>query len=252
MRVTARIALDHLKSARVQREHYIGEWLPEPIPAASDFASGMATDPADAVVIQDDVSQAILILLERLTPAERAVYVLRESFALPYAEIAEILQRTPGACRQLFSTATRHLQESFLSHQVTPIEHDDAVRAFVSACVTGDLASLAKSLDPAVVVRSDGGGKVSAARRPVVGLERVSRLLIGLRTKYPHATVQLARTPGALGAVMLLEGQIAGVMTCATGARGIASIWIMRNPDKLTLWEGSLSEADPGSSEVLC
>lgn len=239
MRVASRLALDQLKSARAHREHYVGPWLPEPVPRSSDYAAGAAQDPLDAVIAAEDVSQALLVLLEQLSPAERAVYVLRESFGLPYAEIAVVLQRSAGACRQLFSVAAKRLRGSGTVTEANTAEHDDAVRAFAAACESGDLASLAQVLDPSVILRSDGGGRVSAAQRPVLGLDHVSRLLLGLRSKYPQAAVELVEVPGTLGAALLLNGEVGGLMTCAVGPRGISDVWIMRNPDKLTLWQPS-------------
>lgn len=235
MRVVGRLALDELKSARARRVDYVGEWLPEPVPVDSEYAGDRA-DPADIVSTGDAISQALLMLLESLSPAERAVYVLRESFALPYDEIADMVGRSPGACRQLLVTARRHLQANSPSGAVSRALHDDVVRAFAEACERGDVSALTQLLDPSVTVRSDGGGKVSAARRPVVGLDNVARLLIGLRTKYPQAHAELAEVPGAHGVVMVLHDDVAGVMTCAVGPSGISDIWIMRNPDKLTLW----------------
>lgn len=238
MRVAGRVALDQLKSARTRREHYVGEWLPEPVPSDSDYAVRPPADPADVTVAAEAVSQALLILLERLSPAERAVYVLRESFELPYGEIAEVLERSPGACRQLFSVANSRLRQAggAASSPVAPAAHDDVVRAFAAACESGDMAALAQILDPSVVLRSDGGGRVSAALRPVAGLEHVTRLLMGLRTKFPEASVGLVDTAGALGVTMNLDGSVAGIMTCAVSPAGITEIWIMRNPDKLTHW----------------
>lgn len=231
MRTTARIGLDTLKSARMQREKYVGEWLPEPLPA-----DAVGADPGAVVSSADSVSQAFLIILESLTPAERAVYVLRESFVMPYQEIAGVVGRSAGACRQLFSSAKRRLSSQTGETRTSRTEQDQAVRAFAAACESGDTEALAKVLDPSVVVRADGGGRVSAARRPVAGLDKVVRLFMGLRVKYPHGRVQVRRGSGALAVVLLLDEEVAGVMTCAVGAFGISDIWIMRHPDKLRFW----------------
>lgn len=235
MRTTGRIALDELKSARARRTEYIGPWLPEPVPAESDYGSGHEPDPADVVSTASLVSQALLILLETLSPAERAVYVLRESFLMAHGDISQTVGRSPAACRQLLISARKRLGQSG-RQAVAPQEHDAAVRAFAAACESGDMDALAEVLDPSVTLRSDGGGKVTAALHPVDGLEKVARLLLGLREKHPEARLEIRRAAGAVAVVMMMEGQTAGVVTCQVTPQGISEIWITRNPEKLTLW----------------
>ncbi|GAB3850307.1 RNA polymerase sigma factor SigJ [Nesterenkonia populi] len=234
LKTTSRVALDELKSARARRIDYVGEWLPEPVPANSDYA-GRPADPETTALTRDSLTYGLLVLLERLTPAERAVYVLREAFELPYSEIADTVGRSDGACRQLRASAQQRLERQ-KPRSVTRQEHDDVVRAFATACATGDAEGLTKVLDPTVTVRSDGGGKVSAARRPVVGAENVARLLLGLRSKYPEAALRMAELPGQPAVVLMLGPDLGGVLACQVGTGGVEGIWIMRNPDKLTQW----------------
>ena len=236
MRVTARICLDVLGSARVRRESYAGEWLPEPVPAFSDAAT---VDPLDAVVRGDSVSTALLLVLETLTPAERVVFVLREVFGLSFTEIADAIGRTPAACRQLATSARRHVGER--RGAVVPRgRHDELVAAFAQAASTGELARLVAVLDPAVVLRSDGGGVVSAARRPVRGADDVGRFLLGLARKNPSARYEPVVTGDGAGILLRLgEGsgaEVAGVISFATDGDRVTDVWIMRNPAKLRLW----------------
>lgn len=235
MRTTGRIALDELKSARARRTDYLGEWLPEPVPAESDYASGHQPDPADVVSTASMVSQALLILLESLSPAERAVYVLRESFLMAHGEISQTVGRSPAACRQLLISARKRLGQSG-RQTVLPQQHDDTVRAFAAACESGDMTALAEVLDPSVTLRSDGGGKATAALHPIIGLEKVTRMLRGLREKHPEARLETHRAAGALALTMVMEDQTVGVMTCSVSPQGISEVWITRNPEKLSLW----------------
>ncbi len=170
-RVAGRVCLDALGSARARRERYVGEWLPEPVPAdlfAGTGGAAEAADPADRVSLDESVSTAFLVVLEAMTPAERVSFVLHDVFALPFAEVAAVVGRSPGAVRQLASSARRRVREGGAA-QVDRLQHDAVVRAFARACRTGDVETLTRVLDPAVVLRSDGGGVVSAARRPVRG-----------------------------------------------------------------------------------
>lgn len=234
MRTTGRIALDVLKSARAQRELYVGEWLPEPLPLRAERVG--SSDPADVAVQAAEVSYALMVVLETLSPAERAVYVLRESFDLPFAEIADIVKRSPGACRQLGLQARRKINPG-AEEDLGAAEHREVVQAFAEACDSGDVERLVRLLDPGVVLRSDGGGVVSAARRPVVTADHVMRLLVGLRRKFPEAGVELVPLQGDEAAIVLrLDGAVAGVLACRALDGVIRDVWIIRNPQKLTLW----------------
>ncbi|RIJ70302.1 sigma-70 family RNA polymerase sigma factor [Nakamurella silvestris] len=178
----ARRSLDVLRSARVRRESYIGPWLPEPIVAAEPVGV-RPTDPADRVTLDETVSFALMVVLETLSPAERTTWVLHDIFGMPFTEVAGVVGRTPAAVRQLAARARRHVADGAPRVTVDPAEHDAAVAAFAAAILGGDLAVLLSILDPDVVLTSDGGGKVSAARRPVHGADRVARFLLGIAQK---------------------------------------------------------------------
>lgn len=232
-RVTSRICLDQLGSARLRRESYVGEWLPEPLPSDSDLA---ANDPLEQAAQSEAVGLALLVMLETLTPAERVAFVLHEVFALPFAEIADIVGRTPAACRQLATAARRRLREE-RSARATRQRHDELARAFAQACTEGDLAELIALLDPAVVLRSDGGGRVSAARRPVLGADAVARFVLGVLRKNPDVQIEPRLTPDGLAFVWHRSGRTAGVLAFGTTGAGITDVWIVMNPDKLGAWD---------------
>ncbi|WP_150462080.1 RNA polymerase sigma factor SigJ [Nesterenkonia ebinurensis] len=239
MRAGGRISLDMLKSARRRREHYVGEWLPEPVPASWPARGGgfsAAEDPAERAELGESVSIAMMVLLETMTSAERAVFVLRETFALPFAEIAEVLGRSAGACRQLASAARRRLKDRGEPQTGAP-EHQKLVQAFFTACETGNLQELITILDPEVVLRSDGGGRVSAARRPVLGRDSVARFVLGLRSSYPEAQLVPVELHGGRGIHVVMEEATGGLISFAVEQSRVTDVWIMRNPDKLTLWE---------------
>ncbi|MGX5696751.1 RNA polymerase sigma factor SigJ [Agromyces soli] len=242
MRVTSRICLDELGSARVRRESYVGEWLPEPLPDASLFAppSGAGSpgaDPLDRVVREDELSTAVLVVLESLSPAERVAFVLHDVFAVPFGEIAEVVGRSPEACRQLASQARRHVAER-RGGTASRQQHDAVLRAFVAAASTGELGGLVALLDPSVRLVSDGGGLVSAARRPVHGSDDVARFVLGLMAKFAAITT-LSTHETADGLVLAFaEGDVVGtVVTAEVRADRISELRIMRNPEKLRLWQ---------------
>ncbi|WP_425837518.1 RNA polymerase sigma factor SigJ [Microbacterium sp. PA5] len=231
MRVTGRICLDMLGSARARRERYVGEWLPEPVPA---YASP-ADDPSEAVERADSVSTALLLVLETLTPAERVAFVLHDVFALSFAEIAEVVGRTPAACRQLATSARRHVGQR-RGAGVPPERHSALVAAFAEAAGSGSLEALVGILDPDVVLRSDGGGIVSAARRPVRGADDVARFLLGLARKLPAATYEHVVHGDGDGLLIRLDGEVSAVVSFATDGDRVTDIWMMRNPEKLGSW----------------
>lgn len=207
-RIVSRLALDALTSARARRERYVGPWLPEPLVTAGapvagpGPASAELADPADRVTLDEHVSVAFLRVLESLSPAERAVYVLHEAFAMPFDQVADIVGRTPAACRQLASRARRHVRESAPRFDPDPDEQARVVAAFRDACETGDMEQLAALLDEDAVLQADGGGVVTAAPRPVAGRDRVVRALAaGLRstTGMVLHPVWVNGQPGLLG-----------------------------------------------------
>jgi RNA polymerase sigma-70 factor (ECF subfamily) len=182
----SRRALDVLRSARVQREAYIGPWLPEPLierlPGPPVPPGLAAADPADQVTLDESVSYALMVVLETLTPAERTAWVLHDLFGVPFPEVAGVVGRDPAAVRQLATRARAHVRAGAPRVAVSPAEHQHTVDAFFQAAAGGDLAGLVAVLDPDVVLTSDGGGQARAARRPVRGADRVARFLVHTAT----------------------------------------------------------------------
>ncbi|MEV5069402.1 RNA polymerase sigma factor SigJ [Microbacterium sp. LMI12-1-1.1] len=234
-RVAGRVCLDMLGSARARRERYVGEWLPEPVPDDSPLAASVSVDPIDSVTLDDSVSMALLVLLESLTPAERVAFVLHDVFGVPFAEVAETVGRSPDAVRQLASQARRRVREH-RAGAASREQHDAVARAFAAATSTGDLEALVSVLDPDVVLRSDGGGRVSAALRPVRGADRVARFLLGLPRLEPEAVVGPIGTPDGLGFLATLDDEPSALVSLRVRDGRIADVYIMRNPDKLTQW----------------
>jgi RNA polymerase sigma-70 factor (ECF subfamily) len=198
-------------------------------------SAGLAADPLERVTLDDSVSTALLVVLESMTPPERVAFVLHDVFAMPFDEIGEVVGRSSAACRQLATSARRRVQQSRGRH-VPRAEHDEVVRAFAAATRNGDLAGLISVLDPRVVVCSDGGGVVSAARNPVLGAEKVARFILGLVSKNPGAAILEQETPDGLGFAIWNEGRITGVVTLDVAGGLVSDVRMMMNPDKLTLW----------------
>ncbi|MDQ0644409.1 RNA polymerase sigma factor SigJ [Microbacterium murale] len=234
-RVASRICLDMLGSARARRERYVGEWLPEPLPGESAIAAAVPVDPLDRVTLDESVSLALMVVLESLTPAGRVAFVLHDIFAVPFAEIAETVGRTPDATRRLASQARRRVRER-RAGAASREQHDAVARAFAEATATGQLSTLISLLDPDVVLRSDGGGKVSAARRPVVGADRVARFLLGLPHLEPTARIEPRLGPEGLAFLVTIDGRTDSVISVDVAGERITDVYIVRNPDKLTLW----------------
>jgi RNA polymerase sigma-70 factor, ECF subfamily len=235
-RVASRVCLNVLASARMRRERYIGPWLPEPVPSSAFIEpTNDATDPLDRVTLDESISTALLVVLEAMTPAERVAFVLHDVFSMPFDEIATIVGRTPAACRQLATSARRQVQKSTSRH-VPRAEHDNVIHAFSDAARHGDIAGLITALDPNVVLRSDGGGIVSAARNPIFGADKVARFLLGALAKNPKTEVLDQETSDGLGFAMWDEGHIIGVVTLEVVGGLIANVRMVLNPDKLTMW----------------
>lgn len=234
-RVAGRVCLDMLGTARARRERYVGEWLPEPVPGDSPVAASVTVDPIDRVTFADSVSMALLVVLESLTPAERVAFVLHDVFRVPFGEIADTVGRSPDAVRQLASTARRRVREH-RAGESTREEHDAVARAFATATATGDLDALVSVLDPRVILRSDGGGKASAALRPVLGADHVARFLLGLPHLEPEAVVRPIETPDGLGLLATLDGRPSAHLSLRVRDGRITEVYIVRNPDKLSQW----------------
>ncbi|MER7989675.1 RNA polymerase sigma factor SigJ [Streptomyces noursei] len=237
--VVSRICYDLLGSARARRETYVGPWLPEPVLDGAPGAgrTALLEGPEDRVTLDESVGMALLTVLERLTPAERTAFVLYDVFAVPFPEIAEAVGRTPESVRQLASRARRRVRAEAPRRTVDRGEHRRTVEAFLTAVAGGDFEGLLAVLDPEVVWHSDGGGKVSAARRPVLGRDKVSRYLRGLLTRFDTATMRLAvrDVNGAPGMVFADASQEypAGVFAFTVHDGLITEVHAVVNPDKL-------------------
>lgn len=240
--VAGRVALDLLGSARRRREQYVGQWLPEPVPDTL-FRGALPrpitpvtdTDPLDRVTLDDDVSTALLVVLEAMTPAERVAFVLHDVFDVPFDEIAAAVGRSPAAVRQLASSARRHVRESRAT-AVPPAEHDRVVRAFQEATRTGEVADLLRFLAPDVELRSDGGGVVRAALNVISGADKVARFLLGIAAKHPELTMQEQPRGDGVGLVFRDGERVQSVMDFLVEDGRITRLWIVLNPAKLTHW----------------
>lgn len=243
--VVSRICYDLLGSARARREMYVGPWLPEPLLAGAGAGGARplgpqspdGPGPEDRVTLDESVGMALLTVLERLTPAERTSFILHDVFAVPFPEIAEAVGRTPDSVRQLASRARRRVRAEAPRRTVDRDEHRRTVEAFLTAVVGGDLDALLAVLDPEVVWRSDGGGKVSAARRPVLGAEKVARYVRGLMERGAERGTVRVETVDVNGASGLLfvdaAGRQAGVLAFTVHDGRITEVDAVINPDKL-------------------
>jgi RNA polymerase sigma-70 factor (ECF subfamily) len=226
--IITRLCIDHLRSARVQRESYLGPWLPEPL--LTDDTTGAA----ELAALSDSLSMAFLVLLEKLSPLERAVFLLREVFDYDYAEIAPIVGKTEANCRQLVRRARQRLSDGRPRFETSPAEQQTLTIQFAQACATGDLDGLLHILAEDITLWSDGGGKVSAARQPIFGSDRVSRFLLGLMKKAPpDLTTRFALVNGQPGFVNYIGGRPNNVLTLEIGNGRIQAIRVVVNPDKL-------------------
>ncbi|RRR99493.1 RNA polymerase sigma factor SigJ [Glycomyces terrestris] len=223
---TSRLALDVLRSARVRREAYVGPWLPEPVETAPD--------PADSVSLADSLSWAMLVVLETLTPAERAAFVLHDVFGLTFEEVGAALGRSPAACRKLASRAREHVERRQPRFDVDPAEHRHVVEAFSRAVVSGDIDGLTALLDPEAVLTSDGGGVVRAARNPIRGADRVARFLAGVTARYEQFEHRLTSVNGGPALLTVIGGEVGGITLLGIADGRIVAVDMVRNPDKLT------------------
>ena len=228
--VITRLCINHLKSARVQRETYIGPWLPEPL------VSGLSVDPGENAKLSDSLSLAFLVLLESLAPTERAVFVLREVFNYEFSEIAPIVEKTEANCRQILARARKSVQERRPRFDATPEEAEQLIQRFELAVQTGNLDDLLNLLAKDVVLVSDGGGKARAVLRPVSGPDHVARLLIGATRKFGLRSQVLhhAAVNGLPGSVGFAGGRVLRVIAFGIQHGRIHSLFIITNPDKLS------------------
>ena len=221
---TSRIALDMLRSARVRREAYVGPWLPEPIETAPD--------PADSVTLADAVSWAMLVVLETLSPAERAAFVLHDVFGMTFEEIGRALGRTPAACRKLASRARGHVEERQPRFDVDPRLHREVVDAFGRATASGDLDGLLSLLDPNAVLTSDGGGVARALPRPIHGALEIAEFLAGIGARQPGLAMRSSTVNGTPALLIFQQGQVGSVLALGIRDGRVVTIDAIRNPHK--------------------
>ncbi|MEH2518471.1 RNA polymerase sigma-70 factor (ECF subfamily) [Bradyrhizobium sp. AZCC 1610] len=227
--VVTRLCLDRLKSAKVQREVYVGPWLPEPVFDAEGLSADAATE------LADDLSFALLLALDRLSPLERAAFLLHDVFDTPFPEIAAMLDRTEAACRQLASRARRAVRDNRPAPAKAPDNHARLLQVFSEAVASGNVAQLAELLRADAVALTDGGGRKTAARNPIIGAEKVARFFIGIAAKNAGHEIRIepAMINGAVGALLYLDNELDHTISMAIDGEKIAAIYIVRNPDKL-------------------
>lgn len=226
-KVVTRLCLDELGSARARRETYVGPWLPEPL-------VGEVADVSEGAERAESLSIAFLVVLESLSPLERAVFLLRDVFDYDYAEIAEFVDRSEDACRQIAHRAKQHLAARRPRFVATREERDEITSRFLQACAMGDLDSLRRLLSHDITLWSDGGGKVRAARRPIDGPDKVARFVLGILKKAPAgATTQIVPVNGQAGVLVYDDDGLASLLTLDVGEGAVQGIHIIANPDKL-------------------
>jgi RNA polymerase sigma-70 factor, ECF subfamily len=223
-----RLSIDRLRSAQRRREQYIGVWLPEPLIATttdSDYQTG---------ALADSISTAFMVMLETLTPEERAVFILREAFDYNYNEISTIVGKSEANCRQIARRAKEHLSQPGRRRPIDLAQAETLVQQFLAACRDGDIASLITVLAKDSTLTSDGGGRVRAAPRPIQGAERIARFLFGIQKNVPSdAEFRLENINGGKGILVFSAGMPISVLTFSVTGGQIAGIYIISNPDKL-------------------
>jgi RNA polymerase sigma-70 factor (ECF subfamily) len=225
IRITTRLALNRLREQKARREQYVGPWLPEPL--ASD------DDPAAAVEMADSVSMAMLVVLETLSPLERATFVLREVFDLPYDEIADTLGRSEPAVRQLAHRAREHVHARQPRHHVDKARHDELTMRFMQAAGSGDFDQVVALLAPDAVLISDGGGKKKAALRPIQGATKIARWLFAVIAENPDFEIRMGTLNGEIAYIAYDGDKPDTVAFLKTGDGRITELYLIRNPDKL-------------------
>jgi RNA polymerase sigma factor (sigma-70 family) len=238
--VASRICLNLLGSARVRRETYVGEWIPEPLPERTEWASGRpggpTPDPAAWVTLDESVNMAFLVVLEAMTPAERVAFILHDVFGYPFAEVAEIVGRTPAACRQLASSARRRIRAAQAPARPTA-QQAGLVRAFKAAWEAKDINALIGLLDPGATAIADGGGLAVTFVDPIEGAEQIARAWVEIANRAVGHVTFLERTVnGQPGLVAQEDGRTVTVFAFGIAGDRITHIWVVRNPEKLRPW----------------
>jgi RNA polymerase sigma-70 factor (ECF subfamily) len=229
--VVSRICLNELDSARARREAYVGPWLPDPLVQAA----GAEPDPADRITLDESVRMALLVVLERLSPAERVAFVLHDVFQLSFDEIGRAVGRTPAACRQLASRARRRIEEE--GEPRFAIDRDqerELAERFRDACEEGDLAALAELLDPEAVLHADSGGLVQAPRRPVTGRDTILKIVANSFRLFPDLRYEAVSVNGGPGlAARAPDGTLVTVLAFAVAGGRIREVDLAGNPERL-------------------
>jgi RNA polymerase sigma factor (sigma-70 family) len=238
--VASRICLNLLGSARARRETYVGEWIPEPLPERTEWASGRpggsTLDPADRVTLDESVNMAFLVVLEAMTPAERVAFILHDVFGYPFAEVAEIVGRTPAACRQLASSARRRIRAAQAPARPTA-QQAGLVRAFKAAWEAKDINALIGLLDPGATAIADGGGLAVTFVDPIEGAEQIARAWVEIANRaVGHVTFLERMVNGQPGLVAEEDGRTVTVFAFGIAGDRIKHIWVVRNPEKLRPW----------------
>lgn len=229
--VVTRLCLDRLKSARAQREVYVGPWLPEPVLDAEALSPDTATE------LADNLSFALLLALDRLTPPERAAFLLHDVFDTPFPEIGRILDRSEASCRQLASRARRAVRDQAPPPATVPDTHGQLLAAFAEAATSGDVSRLTALLREDAIALTDGGGRKRAALQPIHGADRIARFYIGIAKKLAASGDAISFAPatinGRTGLLIFLNGELDQTVSCAIDGDRIAALYLVSNPDKL-------------------
>jgi RNA polymerase sigma-70 factor, ECF subfamily len=237
--VVSRLCLDYLRSARVRREAYLGPWFPEPLVALD----GDESDPANVVTLDESVRMAMLIVLERMSPAERVVFVLHDVFEFPFESIAKMVGRTPAACRQLAARARRRVKEEAGSERFhfDRGEQERVVQAFIAACASGKIKNLLPLLDPTVAGWADVGGLMAPVRQPNIGPDKVGENVMRFFGAASGRTMEMRNINGEPGIVAYDRGELVAVIALTLKAGAITRVYVVADPRKLELARRSLA-----------
>jgi RNA polymerase sigma-70 factor (ECF subfamily) len=241
--VTVRLALDALRSARVRRETYVGPWLPEPI-VPDDMRTLAADGPAARAELASDLSLALLLVLERLSPEERAAFVLHDAFDCDYRDIAATLEKSEEACRKLVSRARERVRADRPRQAASPERHRELLRRFSEASAAADVGGLVKLFSDDVVLYTDGGGRATAALNPIFGASKSARFILGVTRKFgPTGDSQVTEIDisGAPGLVITVGEEVFAAITLQADGDKVSAVYVIRNPDKLARFARALS-----------
>ena len=227
--VATRLSINQLQSARAKREEYFGAWLPEPL------VTGTAADSGTIPGIDGSLSMAFLVLLERLTPMERAVFLLREVFDYEYGEIGKVLSQNEANCRQIFRRAKQHITEGRPRFEASKEEREELLQQFIASSSRGDMQGLLALLAKDAVLYTDGGGKATAVPNPVYGADAIARFFVGVRGRLLPTDIcrRFAEINGQPGVIAYHQGKVFGVLVLDIADGEIRNIYIVRNPEKL-------------------